>query len=158
VFGRGHWGARIAFVGDFPSVADDRVGEPFTDEHGELLHKMILAMKVRPEQAYLTNLYKCRPPAGERPEAKHFLACQKHLIYQFSQIGAPVVVALGEAAARALCRAEAPLQVLRKQVFEWQGRKVIPTHHPRDLHASPALKKETWEDLQAAMRELGRLA
>ena len=158
VFGRGHWGARIAFVGDFPSSADDQSGEPFSDEHGELLNKMILAMKIRPEETYLTNIYKCRPPAKERPEARHFLACEKHLVFQFTQIAAPVIVALGEATVQAFSRAEALIQVLRKQVFEWQGRKVIPTHHPRDLHTSPALKKEAWEDLQAAMRELGRLS
>ncbi|MGZ3653584.1 MAG: uracil-DNA glycosylase [Bdellovibrionota bacterium] len=157
VFGRGHWGARIAFVGDFPSAADDAKGDPFADETGELLHKMIIAMKIKPEDAYLTNIFKCRPASGDVPTAKHFHACETHLKFQFSQIGAPVVVALGEFAAKALARAEAPLQVLRKQVFDWQGRKVIPTHHPRDLHNSPALKKETWEDLQAAMRELQRL-
>lgn len=157
VFGRGHWGARIAFVGDFPSGVDDQNGEPFTDESGELLQKMILAMRVRPEDAYLTNIYKCRPPAGERPTAKHFLACEKHLERQFSHIGAPVIVAMGEVTAQALGRSESPLQVLRKQVFDWEGRKVIPTHHPRDLHNNPTLKKEAWEDLQAAMRELGRL-
>jgi DNA polymerase len=136
---------------------DDQRGEPFSDATGELLHKMILAMKIRPEEAYLTNLFKCRPPAGERSTMKHVQACEAHLRFQFSQIAAPVVVALGDTASRALARSESPLQVLRKQVFDWQGRKVIPTHHPRDLHQSPALKKETWDDLQAAMRELGRL-
>ncbi len=119
---------------------------------------MILAMKIRPEESYVTNLYKCRPPGGERPGNKHAQACEAHLRYQFSQITAPVVVALGETASRALSRSESPLQVLRKQVFEWERRKVVPTHHPRDLHHSPVHKKEAWEDLQAAMRELGRLS
>jgi uracil-DNA glycosylase family 4 len=154
VFGRGHWGARIAFVGDFPSAIDDKKGEPFSDDAGELLNKMILAMKIKPEDAYLTNIFKCRPAAGDRPEAKHFNACEEHLKFQFRQIAAPVIVAMGEITVRALGRAEAPLQVLRKQVFDWEGRKVIPTHHPRDLQSSPTLKRETWEDLQAAMREL----
>lgn len=156
VFGRGHWGARIAFVGDVPSVRDDAAGEPFSDEAGELLHKMILAMKIKPEETYLTNVYKCRPAAGDVPEAKHFLACQEHLRFQFRHVAAPVIVALGETASRTLGRAESPLRVLRKQVFDWEGRRVIPTHHPRDLVTNPALKKEAWEDLQAAMRELGR--
>ncbi len=158
VFGRGHWAARIAFVGDVPSDNDDARGEPFSDEHGELLNKMILAMKIRPEDAYLTNLSKCRPPAGAVPGQKNQAACETHLRFQFAQIAAPVIVALGETSAKALARSESPLQVLRKQVFDWEGRRVIPTHHPRDLHASPALKKEAWEDLQAAMRELGTLS
>jgi uracil-DNA glycosylase family 4 len=157
VFGRGHWGARIAFVGDFPSAIDDKKGEPFSDDAGELLNKMILAMKIKPEDAYLTNIYKCRPSAGDRPEQKHFYACEEHLKFQFRQIAAPVIVAMGETAVKALSRAEAPLQVLRKQIFDWEGRRVIPTHHPRDLQNSPALKKEAWDDLQIAMRELERI-
>lgn len=157
VFGRGHWEARIAFIGDFPSDADDKNGTPFSDEHGALLNKMILAMKIRPEETYLTNIFKCRAPAGARLEAAQFIACQEHLIFQFTQVRAPVIVALGDHAARALARSESPLRVLRRQVFEWQGRKVICTHHPRDLHNSPQLKKEAWDDLQLAMREMERL-
>lgn len=156
VFGRGHWTARIAFVGDFPSNADDKKGEPFSDEAGALLNKMILAMKVRPEEAYLTNIFKCRPAANDVAAASHFLSCQTHLIYQFNLVNAPVIVAMGQETSRALARSESPLQVLRKQVFEWQGRRVICTHHPRDLQNSPELKKEAWDDLKIAMRELER--
>jgi DNA polymerase len=158
VFGRGEPAARIAFVGDFPSLSDDKTGEPFSDEQGDLLSKMILAMKLRPEEVYLTNIYKCRPPSGERPDPRHLLACQTHLIYQFTFVAAPVIVALGEESARAMARSEAPLQILRKQTFEWQGRRVIPTHHPRDLHDSPQLKKEAWEDLRRAMQSLAQLS
>jgi len=154
VFGRGHWNTRIAFLGDFPSEADDASGEPFSGDDGALLHKMIVAMKLKPEETYLANVFKCRPPAGQRPERAHLAACEKHLHAQFSQLRAPIVVAMGETAARALSRSEAPLQVIRKQWFDWEGRRVICTHHPRDLLEAPARKKEAWEDLQLAMRAL----
>jgi uracil-DNA glycosylase len=155
VFGRGDWRSRIAFVGDFPSAGDDLEGEPFSDESGALLNKMILAMKLRPEETYLTNLFKCRPPQAQKLEAEHAQACEKHLIFQFSQLRATMIIAMGDAVARALARSESPLPVLRRQTFEWQGRKVICTWHPRDLLESPAKKKEAWDDLQRAMRELG---
>lgn len=155
VFARGDWRARIAFVGDFPSAADDKKGEPFSDESGALLNKMILAMKLRPEETYLTNIFKCRPPQDQKTEAAHVNACEKHLAFQFSHVKAGLIVAMGDAAARALARSESPLPVLRRQTFEWQGRKVLCTWHPRDLLESPAKKKEAWDDLQRAMRELG---
>jgi DNA polymerase len=154
VFGRGLPEAEIAFVGDFPSDADDGQGEPFSDEAGELLHKMIVAMKLRPEETYLTNFFKCRPPAGQRLEQEHFRACEEILSRQFSFLAARIVVALGENSARALARSEAPLAVLRGQVFSWNERSVYCTHHPRDLLRSPAKKKEAWADLQAVMRAL----
>jgi uracil-DNA glycosylase family 4 len=155
VFGRGDWRSRIVFVGDFPSSGDDLEGEPFSDESGALLHKMILAMKLRPEETYLTNLFKCRPPLGQRIDSTHAQACEKHLISQFSHLKASMIIAMGDATARALARSESPLPVLRRQTFDWQGRKVICTWHPRDLLESPAKKKEAWDDLQRALRELG---
>jgi len=155
VFARGDWRARIAFVGDFPSAEDDNAGEPFSDESGALLNKMILAMKLRPEETYLTNIFKCRPPQNQKLEPAHFRACEKHLVFQFSQLKANMIIAMGDAAARAFARSESPLPVLRRQTFAWQDRKVICTWHPRDLIESPAKKKEAWDDLQRAMREMG---
>jgi DNA polymerase len=155
VFGRGHPGAKVAFVGDFPSEKDDEKAQPFADSAGELLHKMILAMKLKPEETYLTNFLKCRPPAGQRLEQEHFRQCELHLQHQFRFLKASFIVAMGEPSAKALARSEAPLAVLRKQVFDWNGRSVFCTHHPRELLASPAKKKEAWEDLQAVMRAMG---
>jgi uracil-DNA glycosylase family 4 len=155
VFGRGHPQAAIAFVGDFPSAADDSAGEPFSDEAGDLLNKMILAMKLRPEECYLTNAFKCRPPANQKTEVAHWHACEKHLREQFAHVRAPLIVAMGDSAARSLARSESPLPVLRRQTFEWEGRKVICTWHPRDLLQDAKKKKEAWDDLQRAMRELG---
>jgi DNA polymerase len=155
VFGRGSPHARIAFVGDFPSDQDDAKGEPFSDEAGDLLSKMILAVKIKPEEAYLTTLSKCRPPTGSRPEQDRFDHEEEHLKFQFSHLQAEFIVALGDTTARTLARSESPLRVLRNQTFEWEGRKVFCTHHPRDLLKSPAKKKEAWEDLQAVMRAMG---
>jgi DNA polymerase len=154
VFSRGHYQSPIAFVGDFPSAQDDQRGEPFSDEAGELLRKMIVAMKLKPENSYLTNIYKCRPPTGQEIDVSHFHACEPHLKFQFSQVRATVVVALGEMAARALSRSEAPLRVLRQQEFEWENRRVFCTYHPRELLENPARKKDAWEDLQRVMRAL----
>lgn len=152
VFGRGPAESRLAFVGDFPSDQDNEKGEVFSDEAGALLHKMIVAIKVKPEETYLTNVFKCHPPHGQAVENSLFPVCEPHLLAQFQWVQAPIIVALGERAAQALAGSESPLRVLRKQEFEWNGRRVICTHHPRDLINSPAKKKEAWEDLQAVMK------
>lgn len=154
VFGHGHWAARIAFIGDFPQLADDEAGRPFAGEDGALLNKMILAMKLRPEETYWANVLKCKPPFGQTLAQDHFLSCEPNLLAQFANIKAPFVVALGEFAAQNLARSEAPLRVLRRQVFSWNERKLVCTHHPRDLLTSPEKKKEAWDDLQLVMREM----
>ncbi|MGZ3692712.1 MAG: uracil-DNA glycosylase [Bdellovibrionota bacterium] len=154
VFGRGSPEARVAFIGDFPSESDNETGEPFSDEAGALLNKMIVAMKLRPEETYLTNAYKCHPPVGQAVENSLFGACEKHLKIQMQSVKAEIIVAMGERAAQAIAHSEAPLRVLRKQELEWNGKKVICTHHPRELLHSPTKKKEAWEDLQSVMKLL----
>lgn len=156
VFGRGSPEARVAFIGDFPSDSDNETGEAFSDEAGALLNKMIVAMKLRPEDTYLANAYKCHPPVGQSVDNSLFGACEKHLERQMGLVKAEVIVAMGERAAQALARSESPLRVLRKQEYEWNGKRVICTHHPRDLLHSPPKKKEAWEDLQAVMKMLER--
>ncbi|RYZ95393.1 MAG: uracil-DNA glycosylase, partial [Proteobacteria bacterium] len=155
VFGRGESSATIAFVGDVPSLEDDRQGLPFSDAAGALLDKMVIAMKLKPESVYLTNIFKCRPPGNQKPDQDLFRLCESHLKAQFQHLQATTIVAMGDAAAKALANSESPLKTLRGQEFSWEGRRVFVTHHPRDLLTSPAMKKEAWSDLQGVMRALG---
>jgi DNA polymerase len=157
VFGRGNPGAKLVFVGDFPSDGDDADGKIFSDEAGALLHKMILAMRLQPDQVYLVNLLQCRPPKGSRPGEKEILACGAHFRRQLELIRPTHVVALGQLASRALTRTDSPLLSLRKQSFELDGARLQCTHHPRELLAAPSKKKEAWDDLQSVMRSMGLL-
>lgn len=157
VFGRGDANGPIAFVGDIPSLEDDGNGLPFSDPAGALLDKMVVAMKLKPESVYLTNIFKCRPPGDQLPDQELYRHCEVHLRQQFQHLGATTIVAMGEMAAKALANSEAPLRVLRGQEFSWEGRRVFCTHHPRDLLTSPAKKKEAWDDLQRVMRALGMI-
>lgn len=155
VFGRGSLEAQIVFVGDYPSDGDDASGKIFSDAAGELLHKMIVAMKVRPESVYLVNLFQCRPPKGASISESDLKTCDKHFRHQLDSVRPKHIVALGERAARALTRADSPLAQLRRQEFSYLGARLQCTYHPRDLLSDPALKKQAWEDLQAVMRVLG---
>lgn len=155
VFGRGSAHAPLAFVGDCPSEADDQAGVPFSDGAGELLEKMIVAMRQRPENTYLTTFFKGVPKRERLTDLDFIRHCEDHVLRQLLSVSAPVIVALGEIPARALTRSDAPLALLRGQEFTWEGRRVFCTHHPRDLLTAPAKKKEAWDDLQRVMRALG---
>lgn len=155
VFGRGEFSAPVIFLGDFPSHADDRKGEIFSESEGELLNKMILAMKLRPEQMYFTNLFKCRNSRIPLTSEEIPLDCLSHLEKELSFIHGKIVVAMGPWAAKISSRSDAPLNVLRGQTFSFAGKEVYCTYHPRDLLESPANKKLAWEDLQRVMKKLG---
>src|SRR5208282_5781499 len=52
-FGRGDVGARVMFVGEAPGQEDDKQGKPFVGRPGQLLDKMISAMKLSQSQVYI---------------------------------------------------------------------------------------------------------
>jgi DNA polymerase len=66
-----------------------------------------------------------------------------------------VLVTLGLHATRHILGSTLSMARLRGQVHRWNGRKVIATYHPAFLLRNPAMKKDCWQDIQLAMRELG---
>jgi uracil-DNA glycosylase len=156
VFGVGNPRAELVFVGEGPGEDEDLSGEPFVGRAGQLLTKMIEAMGYRREEVYIANVVKCRPPGNRNPEPDEIAACEPFLRAQLAAIGPKVIVALGKFAAHTLLRETTPISKLRGRWHEYAGVKLMPTFHPAYLLRSPEEKRKAWEDLQAAMRELGR--
>ncbi len=69
-----------------------------------------------------------------------------------------VIVALGATAATYLMGAKVSLSSLRGRMHEFRGSKLLVTYHPAYLLRDPRQKKETWADLQIAMKFLGLTA
>jgi uracil-DNA glycosylase len=161
VFARGNPDAALCFIGDAPSHDDQSSGQPFTGESGQLLDRMIFAMGLDPEtQVYITNLVKCTPPSFDTLGADEMTSCGQFLDEQLALSSPKVIVALGHHAAATILGNDAGFARARGQWKLHRGRTlVMVTHHPRDLeHASnkqAQAKKETWQDLQLVMKELG---
>ena len=68
VFGVGDPKAWLVFVGEAPGADEDEQGEPFVGRAGQLLTRIIEAMKLTREQVYICNIIKCRPPGNRNPE------------------------------------------------------------------------------------------
>ena len=155
VFGDGNAQARLMFVGEGPGADEDAQGLPFVGKAGQLLNNMISAMGLKRADVYIANVVKCRPPGNRVPEPVEAHTCTPFLFRQIDVVHPEVIVALGATAATYLLGARQPLTGLRGRVHDWRGTKLIVTYHPAYLLRDPRQKKETWADLQIAMRELG---
>jgi uracil-DNA glycosylase family 4 len=154
VFGVGNPKAELVFVGEGPGADEDAQGVPFVGKAGQLLTKMIEAMKFRRDDVYICNVVKCRPPNNRNPEPDEIAACQPFLLRQIELIHPAVIVALGTFAAQTLLASRVPISRLRGQWFEYQGIKLMPTLHPAYLLRNPNDKRLVWEDIKLVMREL----
>ncbi|MBI4352880.1 MAG: uracil-DNA glycosylase [Candidatus Omnitrophica bacterium] len=154
VFGEGNPNARLMFVGEAPGFDEDRQGRPFVGAAGQLLTKIIEAMKLKREEVYIANCLKCRPPGNRSPLPSEIAACKPILMKQVEVIRPKVICALGKFAAQTLLQTEEPISRLRGRFFEINGMKIMPTFHPAYLLRNPQDKKLVWEDMKKVMQEL----
>lgn len=155
VFSRGNPEARLVFIGEGPGEQEDKQGVPFVGPAGQLLDKIIVAMSLAPEEVYVCNVVKCRPPGNRTPEPDEVTACTPFLLRQLGVVRPEVIVTLGRTATGFLLGSNAPMSRLRGQWHAYQGIPLLPTWHPSYLLREPAHKGETWSDMKLVMQRLG---
>ena len=153
VFGRGARPPGSCSSARAPGQEEDLAGEPFVGAAGQLLTKIIEAMRLRREDVYIANVVKCRPPGNRVPEEDEIGSCAPFLRRQIAAIRPLFICTLGACAAQTLLRSRAPISRLRGRFHEVDGLKVLPTFHPAYLLRNPEHKREVWEDMKLLMNE-----
>jgi DNA polymerase len=146
--GRGDPHAQWLVLGTAPTAADEQEVRSITGEPGQLLDNMLKAIALTPEEdAYVTTLVKCRPPAADDgsaglPNAEQLAACRPYLQRELELAGSRMILTLGHTAGKGLLGAAA-----RGKVLRYDGIPTIATYHPADLLRKPADKAKAWSDL-----------
>ncbi|CAB1084752.1 Uracil-DNA glycosylase, family 4 (EC [Olavius algarvensis Delta 1 endosymbiont] len=153
VFGEGNPKAKLVFVGEGPGFEEDRQGRPFVGPAGQLLTRIIEAIKLDRDQVYICNVIKCRPPGNRNPEPDEIKTCLPFLERQLAAIQPDFICALGKFAAQTLLKTATPISRLRGRFHEYNGIKLLPTYHPAYLLRNPDKKRDVWEDMKMLMKE-----
>lgn len=148
VFGEGNQNADLMFVGEAPGADEDRLGRPFVGTAGQLLDKILATAGFTREEVYITNIAKCRPPGNRLPKREEADTCFPYLVRQIEIIQPRLIVCLGTLATQYLVHREAKVTLVRGQVFEKGGIKIIPTYHPAALLRDVSKKKPVWQDFK----------
>ncbi len=155
VFGQGNPQARLMFIHDGPNVEEDTSGASYGGEEGQLMVKMIAAMKLTPADVYMTSVLKCRPGGGNADLAPFVEICSAFLREQIAAVSPEIICTLGPMAFSVLRGQRGNLEALHGQEFHFGNVPVIPTFAPQFLLANPQAKKPAWQDLQTVMAFLG---
>ena len=153
VFGSGNPSAGIVFVGEAPGFEEDRRGLPFVGAAGQLLTRMIEAIKMRREDVYICNMIKCHPPNNRDPQPDEIESCSPYLKRQIGILQPQVICALGRIASQALLQTGAPMRELRGRLHEYEGIPLVVTYHPAALLRNPGWKRAAWEDMKQLRRQ-----
>jgi uracil-DNA glycosylase len=152
--GEGNPNADFMVVGEAPGANEDETGRPFVGASGELLTKILAAIKLRREDVFIANVLKHRPPGNRNPTPDEVVACSPYLIRQIELVRPKVILALGTFAAQTLLDTKLGIGKLRGQVHRYHGVPLIVTYHPAALLRNPTWKRPAWEDVQLARRVL----
>ena len=156
VFGVGPVDAELCVVGEAPGFNEDKLGEPFVGEAGQLLNKMLAACGFERNQVYICNILRCRPPANRQPQPDEAQACHPFLVRTLELVRPKFLCLMGATATRYLLDQSTGVGVLRKRDLIWRGIPAQATYHPAYLLRYPDKKRDAWEDLQRMLGRMGR--
>jgi len=139
-FKQGPLNAKIVLVGEAPGgeEAIDKEKRPFIGSSGKLLRELLQKFGVNPEECYITNILKTRPPKNDfakfvKENPKTFETHIKLLRFELELLEDPyLIVPVGKQALRILCG--------KTSIEKWRGSRIKCIFPPiKNVKAFPIL-------------------
>ena len=160
VFADGNIQSSIMIVGEGPGEKEDELGKPFVGDAGNLLNKMLKAIKIERKKIYITNVVNYRPPNNRKPEQSEINRYSKYLKEHISIIDPKILILMGSTAMEAILGSNKRISKERGQwkevIIKQKNYKTIITFHPAYLLRKPDQKKFSWEDLKIIRKEINQ--
>jgi uracil-DNA glycosylase family 4 len=158
VFADGNPQARIMFVGEAPGREEDLEGLPFVGRSGKLLDRMIAAIGLDRESAYIANVIPWRPPGNRTPTPQETQICLPFIQRQIELVNPDVLVTLGNPSTQTLLSTREGIMKTRGRWFDYdtgtRAIRALATFHPAYLLRSPSYKRMAWQDLRSIAKAL----
>jgi DNA polymerase len=147
IFGDGKHSAEVVIVGESPGLPDADSERPFMGPVGDLLTKILLAIGLRREDCYLTNVVKYISRGEDiTPDILNFFTPFLHR--EILAIRPKVIISLGQTPTKALLNIKKPISKIRGEFYDYNGIQLMPTFNPAYLLRDPTKKREVWEDMK----------
>lgn len=146
VFGKGSRKAKIMFVGEAPGEQEDLQGIPFCGASGQLLDKYFAAIDISPDDYYVANILKCRPPRNRDPLPEEQEACIGHLREQLKLLEPKIIVCLGRIAAMKIIKPDFRITKEHGRWFKKGKYFITAVYHPSLLLRDPSKREDMLRD------------
>lgn len=157
VFGVGDPNADLMIIGEAPGFNEDKQGEPFVGEAGQLLDKIMGAINFKRDEIYIANILKHRPPNNRDPKPEERQRSLPYLLRQIELVDPKLILCVGRISATTLLNEDTSLSKLRGTFHPFHGRELMATYHPAALLRNQQWKRPTWEDVQKLRKRYDEL-
>ena len=123
---------KAIFIGEALDVHEADQGLPFVGSYGQMLRKMMQQAGIDPEEVYITNAVKCRPPGNHPPTEAEVAYCTNQYLWKEIEFVKPnILVPIGDTVLKAVAPRLPGIMRSRGYVHKTDRGKVVPIVHPR---------------------------
>ena len=161
VMGEGNYDSSIMLIGEAPGFEEESSGLPFQGKVGELLNKMLIAIKIEREKIYLTYSVNFRTPEDRKPTSVEIKRYSKFLKEHISIINPKIIILMGSTAMEAITGSISKISQERGKwkeiIIKHKTFPLMVTFSPSYLIRFPENKKYSWEDLKKIKQKIQNL-
>ena len=158
VLGDGNINSPIMLIGEAPGAEEDKSGTTFKGEVGELLNKMLLAIKIKRQNIYCSYAVNFRPPEDRKPTSQEIKRYSVFLKEHISIINPKIIILMGSSAMEAVTGINSKISSERGKwkevIVKNTNYNVIITFNPSYLLRAPENKKYSWDDLKKIKQKI----
>lgn len=152
VFADGNPAADVMLIGEAPGADEDRLGQPFVGQSGQLLDTILATIGLDRNSIYISNIIPWRPPGNRPPTTAEVAYCLPFVQRHIELVQPKILILLGGVAVKTLLNRGDGILKLRGQILEYTtkgGVKIaaMPTLHPSYIMRSPSQKALVWKDM-----------
>ena len=161
VLGDGNINSPIMLISEAPGADEDKSGTTFKGEVGELLNKMLLAIKIKRQNIYCSYAINFRPPEDRKPTSLEIKRYSVFLKKHISIINPKIVVLMGSSAMEAVTGINSKISSERGKwkeiILKNKTYPVMISFNPSYLIRFPENKKYSWEDLKRIKQKINEM-
>ena len=148
-------------IGEAPGEIEDKVGNPFKGESGELLDKMLIAINIKRQNIYTSYAINFRPPEDRKPTSPEIKRYSNFLKEHISIIDPKIIILMGSTAMEAVTGISEKISSERGKwkeiILNNNTYPLMITFNPSYLIRYPDNKKYSWEDLKKIREKVKEL-
>ena len=161
VLGEGNIDSPIMLIGEAPGEIEDKVGNPFKGESGELLDKMLIAINIKRQNIYTSYAINFRPPEDRKPTSQEIKRYSTLLKEHITIIDPKIIILMGSSAMEALTGINSKISSERGKwkevILKSKTYPVMITFNPSYLIRFPENKKYSWADLKQIKKKIDNM-
>ena len=158
ILGDGNIDSPIMLIGEAPGIEEDKSSTTFKGEVGELLNKMLLAIKIKRQNIYCSYAINFRPPEDRKPTSKEIKRYSVFLKEHISIIDPKIIFLMGNSAMEAVTGISSKVSFERGKwkeiILKNKTYPVMISFNPSYLIRFPENKKYSWEDLKKIKQKI----